>query len=84
MKTCRKEFKVRTATHTKMEIRYVLTDYVGQALAHAIYDKLDDGTFAGRIPECKGVVAFGATRYSGRLDFSWAQVGASSTRDREN
>jgi len=32
-----------------------------QALAQAIYDKLEDGTFAGRIPSCKGVVAFGAT-----------------------
>jgi predicted RNase H-like HicB family nuclease len=32
-----------------------------QALAQAVYDKLDDGTFAGRIPPCKGVVAFGLT-----------------------
>jgi predicted RNase H-like HicB family nuclease len=30
-------------------------------MAYAIYDKLEDGTFAGRIPQCKGVVAFGAT-----------------------
>ena len=44
-----------------MAIRFILTDYVNQALAHAIYDKLDDGTFAGRIPFCKGVVAFGTT-----------------------
>jgi predicted RNase H-like HicB family nuclease len=44
-----------------MTIRFILTDYVNQALAHAVYDKLDDGTFAGRIPLCKGVVAFGTT-----------------------
>jgi predicted RNase H-like HicB family nuclease len=44
-----------------MTIRFILTDYVNQALAHAVYDKLDDGTFAGRIPLCKGVVAFGIT-----------------------
>jgi len=44
-----------------MAIRFILTDYVNQALAHAIYDKLEDGTFAGRIPLCKGVVAFGTT-----------------------
>ncbi len=44
-----------------MAIRFILTDYVNQALAHATYDKLDDGTFAGRIPVCKGVVAFGTT-----------------------
>jgi len=30
-------------------------------MAHAVYDKLEDGTFAGRIPLCKGVIAFGAT-----------------------
>ncbi len=44
-----------------MVIRFILTDYVDQAMAHAVYDKLEDGTFAGRIPLCKGVVAFGAT-----------------------
>jgi predicted RNase H-like HicB family nuclease len=32
-----------------------------QAMADAVYDKLEDGTFAGRIPTCKGVVAFGGT-----------------------
>jgi predicted RNase H-like HicB family nuclease len=32
-----------------------------QAMSQAVYDKLDDGTFAGRIPSCKGVVAFGTT-----------------------
>ena len=40
---------------------YILTDYLEQALAMAVYDKLDDGTFAGRIPPCKGVVAFAAS-----------------------
>ena len=44
-----------------MAARFVLTDYVSQALAGAIYDKLDDGTFAGRIPACPGVIAFGKT-----------------------
>jgi predicted RNase H-like HicB family nuclease len=44
-----------------METRYILTDYVWRAMAYAVYDKLEDGTFAGRIPQCKGVVAFGAT-----------------------
>lgn len=44
-----------------MTVRYVLTDYVDQALAQATDDKLDDGTFAGRVPDCVGAVAFGAT-----------------------
>ena len=40
---------------------YILTDYLEQALAMAVYDKLDDGSFAGRIPLCKGVIAFAAS-----------------------
>lgn len=39
----------------------ILTDYVNQALALAMYDKLKDGSFSGRIPPCVGVIAFGAT-----------------------
>jgi predicted RNase H-like HicB family nuclease len=42
-------------------IRYILSEYVEQAMARAVYDKLEDGTFAGRIPHCKGVLAFGPT-----------------------
>jgi len=30
-------------------------------MAQAVYDKLEDDTFAGQIPSCKGVVAFGST-----------------------
>jgi len=44
-----------------MVTRFILSDYIAQALANAVYDKLEDGTFAGRIPPCKGVVAFGPT-----------------------
>lgn len=44
-----------------MAVRFILTEYVNQLMAQATYDKLEDNTFAGRIPQCKGVVAFGAT-----------------------
>jgi predicted RNase H-like HicB family nuclease len=44
-----------------MSTQPVLTEYVAQAMALAAYDKLEDGTFSGRIPGCQGVVAFGAT-----------------------
>ena len=44
-----------------MAARFILTDYVNQLMAYAVYDKLDDGTFAGNISECKGVLAFGTT-----------------------
>jgi predicted RNase H-like HicB family nuclease len=42
-------------------LRFVLTGYIEQALGEAVYDKLEDGSFLGRIPSCKGVVAFGKT-----------------------
>jgi predicted RNase H-like HicB family nuclease len=44
-----------------MVTRFILTDYVNKALEHALYDKLEDGTFTGRISVCPGVVAFGKT-----------------------
>ena len=44
-----------------MAAQFVLTDYTSQLMARAVYDKLEDRTFAGRIPECKGVLVFGAT-----------------------
>ena len=42
-------------------LKSILTGYIESALSHAEYDKLEDGTFSGRIPLCKGVVAFGKT-----------------------
>ncbi|GAB4412739.1 MAG: type II toxin-antitoxin system HicB family antitoxin [Thermodesulfovibrionales bacterium] len=44
-----------------MHRRYILSEYVEQAMAQAMYDKLEDGTFTGRIPSCKGVIAFGVS-----------------------
>lgn len=44
-----------------MTVRFVLTDYVDGALDMAVYDKLDDGTFAGNVPDCPGAIAFGST-----------------------
>ncbi|MCK5659745.1 MAG: hypothetical protein KAH86_00185 [Methanosarcinales archaeon] len=44
-----------------MAIQFILTDYVHQMMAHATYDKFDDGTYAGKIPQCKGVISFGTT-----------------------
>jgi len=41
--------------------RYVLSEYVAEALAQAAFEKLEDGSYAGRIPPCAGVVAFGTS-----------------------
>ncbi|MBF0379154.1 MAG: type II toxin-antitoxin system HicB family antitoxin [Desulfamplus sp.] len=39
----------------------ILTGYIQNALFYAEYDKLEDGTFSGKIPLCKGIIAFGNT-----------------------
>ncbi|MFQ5822611.1 MAG: type II toxin-antitoxin system HicB family antitoxin [bacterium] len=44
-----------------MAVQFILSDYVEKAMEAAKYDKLEDGTFSGRIPPCVGVVAFGKT-----------------------
>lgn len=44
-----------------MNRRYILTEYVHQALEQAEYDKLEDETYAARIPGCPGVVALAPT-----------------------
>lgn len=44
-----------------MAVQYILTEYMNQAMVQAVYDKLEDNTFTGHIPSCKGVIAFGTT-----------------------
>jgi len=41
--------------------RYVLSEYVELAMEQALYDKLEDISFSGRIPSCPGVLAFAPT-----------------------
>ena len=36
----------------------LLTAYIQSAMARATCDKLEDGSFCGRIPACPGVIAF--------------------------
>lgn len=44
-----------------MAPKFIITGYIDTALKYAVYDKLEDGSFSGRIPKCKGVVAFAKT-----------------------
>jgi predicted RNase H-like HicB family nuclease len=46
-----------------MTAQFIISEYGSCALAQAEYDKLEDGTFSGHIPACRGVIAFGATLY---------------------
>jgi predicted RNase H-like HicB family nuclease len=41
--------------------RYVLSEYVELAMSQALYDRLEDHTFSGRIPSCPGVLSFAQT-----------------------
>ncbi len=42
---------------------HMLIQYIDKAMSKAVYDKLEDGSFSGRIPHCPGVVAFGKTLF---------------------
>ncbi len=41
----------------------MLTEYIDKAMSKAVYDKLEDGTYSGKIPQCSGTIAFGKTLY---------------------
>ena len=38
-------------------------EYINKAMSKAVYEKLGDGTYSGKIPQCPGVIAFGETLY---------------------
>jgi len=52
-----------------MITKFVLTDYIERAMSLAMYDKLEDGSFAGKIPACHGVIAFSPTYGSVRRNY---------------
>ena len=41
----------------------MLIEYINKAMSKAVYEKLEDGTYSGKIPQCSGVIAFGETLY---------------------
>ncbi len=41
----------------------MLTEYIERAMGKAVYDKLEDGSYCGKIPDCLGTIAFGETLY---------------------
>ena len=41
----------------------MLSEYINKAISTAVYDKLEDGTFFGKISKCPGVIAFGETLF---------------------
>ena len=41
----------------------MLIEYINKAMSSAVYEKLEDGNFVGKIPLCPGVVTFRKTLY---------------------
>jgi predicted RNase H-like HicB family nuclease len=41
----------------------MLIEYINKAMAKAVYEKLEDGTYSGKIPSTPGVIAFAETLY---------------------
>ena len=44
-----------------MANEYILSGYIEAAMDEAVYDKLEDDSFAGSIPDCTGVLAFASS-----------------------
>jgi predicted RNase H-like HicB family nuclease len=42
-------------------VHFILSEYIDGALDRAVFEKLEDGSYAGSIPECPGVIAFAGT-----------------------
>lgn len=41
----------------------MLSDYINAAMSKAVYEKLEDGSYAGQIPECPGTITFNKTLF---------------------
>jgi predicted RNase H-like HicB family nuclease len=41
----------------------MLIEYINKAMSKAVYEKLEDGTYSGKIPQPPGVIAFGESLY---------------------
>lgn len=41
----------------------MLIEYINRAMSKAVYEKLEDDTYSGKIPQTPGVIAFGETLY---------------------
>jgi predicted RNase H-like HicB family nuclease len=41
----------------------MLIEYINNAMKIAVYEKMEDGTYCGKIPQCPGTISFGKTLY---------------------
>ena len=59
--TLAKKMELKNYKESEEMLKYIFSGYIECALSQAEYDKLEDSTFSGRIPSCRGVIAFGKT-----------------------
>jgi predicted RNase H-like HicB family nuclease len=50
----------------------MLTQYIEKAMSNAEYEKLEDGSYCGKIPACPGTIAFGSTLYECQKELHFA------------
>jgi predicted RNase H-like HicB family nuclease len=50
----------------------MLTVYIQKAMSKAVYEKLEDGTYCGQIPDCPGTIAFADTLYECQKELQFA------------
>ncbi len=53
----------------------MLTEYIQKAMSKAAYEKFEDGTYGGQIPECLGTIAFGTTLHECQVELQVALEG---------
>ena len=53
----------------------MLIEYINKAMSKAVYDKLEDGSFSGKILQCPTVVAFGETLYQCQQELRYSLEG---------
>ncbi len=41
----------------------MLIEYINKTMSKALYEKLEDDTYSGKIRQCPGVIAFGESLY---------------------
>lgn len=41
----------------------MIIEYINKAMSKAVYEKLEDGSYSGKISQTPGVIAFGETLY---------------------
>ena len=50
----------------------MLTIYIQRALSKALYEKLENGSYSGEIPDCPGTIAFGRSLFECQRELQFA------------